>query len=169
MGSQNSGDNQTLRMILSILTLLMGQMVVGSYLNKYQYNTSWNNKRRLMVVLGDGLIRQIKREVDQGDIKCELSVRNMNMIYLSDNTSPQDITYKLGNPSEIRELTDSEVESIKNEIRISSRAKGDVAFLVGYDGGVKMTLKNEVNWKKVFERIDKMPMRRQEIRNGAVC
>merc|ERR1711915_1164256 len=95
MGSQNSGDNQNLRMILSILTLLMGQMVMGSYLNKYQYSTSWNNKRRLMVVLGDGLIEQIKREVDQGDIKCELSVRNMNTIYLSDNTSPQDLAYNL--------------------------------------------------------------------------
>merc|ERR1712083_869813 len=128
---QNSGDNRTLRMILSILTLLMGQMVMGSYLNKYQDNTSWNNKRRLMVVLGDGLIEQIEREVEQGDIKCELSVRNMNMIYLSDNTSPQDIAYKLGNPSEIRELTTSEVESIKNELRISSRAKGDVAVLIG--------------------------------------
>lgn len=156
-------------MILSILTLLMGQMVVGSYLNQYQYNTSWNNKRRLMVVLGDVLTEQIKNGIEQEDLKCELSVRNMNIIYLSDNTSPQDIAYKLGNPSEIKELTISDVESIRNELGIGARAKGDVAFLVGYDGGVKMTLRNEVNWKKVFDKIDKMPMRRQEIRNGAVC
>ena len=49
------------------------------------------------------------------------------------------------------------------------RGAGEWALLVGYDGGVKMVMEENVQWEKVFDKIDRMPMRRREIRSGAVC
>ena len=45
----------------------------------------------------------------------------------------------------------------------------DKTLLVGYDGSVKFKSQNLVNFKKIFEIIDQMPIRKSEIIKDKVC
>ena len=88
-----------------------------------------------------------------------------NIIYISGD-QPQDVAFDLDRGPEVTDLSREDVEDVKSDVR---RGSGEWAVLVGYDGGVKMEMEEKVEWEKVFDKIDRMPMRRREIRSGAVC
>ena len=140
-------------------------MGLAQYLSRYQYTTSWNNKRRLVVVEGDTMVEQVRRSVLAEGMNCQLSTRNLNIIYLSGD-NPRDLAFYPNRDPDVENLDQEVVKNIKNDI---GQMSGEWAALVGYDGGVKMVVREEVEWDTIFSTIDRMPMRRREILGGAVC
>ena len=147
------------------MSLLLVNLAMSQYLSKYEYTRSWNNKRRVVVVQGDNMVEEVKEAVQADGMNCQLSTRNLNIIYLSGD-QPQDVAFYLDRGTEVTDLSREDVEDVKSDVR---RGSGEWAVLVGYDGGVKMVMEEKVEWEKVFNKIDRMPMRRREIRSGAVC
>ena len=151
--------------MFKLFSLLLVDLAMSQYMSKYRYTTNWDNKRRLVVVQGDNMVEEVRNVVD--GMNCQLATRNINIIYLSGD-QPQDVAFYLNGVTEVKDLDDTDVQNVKSEV---GRGSGDWAVLVGYDGGVKMVMgeREGVRWGEIFNRIDRMPMRRQEIRNGAVC
>merc|ERR1719348_655385 len=110
------------------------------------------------------LEEQVGRSLQSDGMICELSTRNLNIIYLS-RDNPRYVAYYLDN-TETRDLGQEVVENIENDI---GQGQGDWPVLVGYDGGVKMVIRDQAEWDVIFRTIDRMPMRRREILGGAVC
>lgn len=62
------------------------------------------------------------------------------------------------------QFSDAYKEALIKKYRHNSKEAKWV--LIGLDGGVKLQEQSELNWDKVFQTIDSMPMRQSEIRNG---
>merc|ERR1719233_1220915 len=95
--------------------LLLVNMGLAQYLSRYQYTTSWNNKRRLVVVQGDNMVEQVMRSVQAEGINCQLSTRNLNIIFLSED-NPRDLAFYSNREPEVVNLNQEVVENIKNDI-----------------------------------------------------
>ena len=152
-------------MLVKLISLLLVNLAMSQYLSQYEYTRSWNNKKRVMVVHGSNMVEEVKGAVQADGMNCQLSTRNINIIYLSGD-QPKDVAFYLDRGTEVTNLSREDVEDVKSDVR---RGSGEWALLVGYDGGVKMAMEEKVEWEKVFNKIDRMPMRRREIRSGAVC
>ena len=152
-------------MLFKIMSLMLVNMGMSQYVSQYEYTTSWDDKRRLVVVQGDSMVRVVKGSVQAEGMNCQLATRNLNILYLSGD-QPQDVAFHLNRSNEVKELSNEVVDNVKRDI---GRGSGDWAVLVGYDGGVKMVMREQIKWEDVFNKIDGMPMRRREMRNGAIC
>ena len=127
-------------------------------------------KRSALSVQGDGLVAGVRRlvEADSSRMFCQLAVRNINIIYIGGGEAKDVAFYRRPGQQEVRNLGDDEAASVRGEVGDDG---GEWVKLVGYDGGVKMVVRRleEFRWEEVFDRIDRMPMRRKEISSGAVC
>jgi hypothetical protein len=62
-------------------------------------------------------------------------------------------------------ITDTE-PSQKTDLRQKLRPRGFMLVLIGKDGGIKLRKPSPWNVREISRIIDKMPMRRQEMRAG---
>ena len=101
--------------------------------------------------------------LDEDATPCQLAVRNINIIRLAEGT---DTAHYPGRGELVRRLDTAQVESVRRALGQQGRTW---AALLGYDGGVKQVVAGRASLASFLARVDTMPMRRQEIRQGAVC
>ena len=66
------------------------------------------------------------------------------------------------------QINDNEIKNIKTRAKISSNTT--TVLLIGKDGGIKARYNNMPDLKEIFSLIDRMPMRRSEMKkNKTFC
>jgi hypothetical protein len=130
-----------------IVTMLVSPLL-GSELTSYRW------KNRLLLIFSPnpsdiryvGFHRDITREV------AELEDRDLVVFRVFENGA----SFSADQP-----LTVEGAEMLRSRFEIEKG--GLVVILIGKDGGVKMMRKDAPELQDIFERIDRMPMRRQEM------
>lgn len=137
-----------LKTFLTVLALITYTYGLAQDLDTYQ----WKNRIILLKepnLDSDWLKAQIKRL--QSDVG-ELNKRELIVFIISDG-----VVYDID-----KNKTDLEASKIKNQYAISDF---NGLALIGKDGSVKLKEAFIVNPKTIFELIDSMPMRQEEIKN----
>ena len=138
-------------------------------------------KRRLLVLAGssDAANEKALRQItDSYRYKCDMSVRNMNVILLGASESSVTVFNfdKIDGPTvKTSTMSQSDAAGVMSELYMSSDAK-PWGVLVGYDGGKKQQYSSDnvqTYLQGMFDTIDRMPMRRREMkeqeRDGIGC
>ena len=118
----------------------------------------WKNRILLIIIE-----KENKNEVDQykkllSQLSCEINDRDLLIGWFTDKSNM--IANSTINPENIKKI----------KSRIKPNQSGDNILLIGKDGGIKRSYKSLPNIYEVFSIIDRMPMRRSEMKkNSEVC
>jgi hypothetical protein len=135
--------------VSALSTMLTVLPVSGHDLTAYQ----WKNRVLLIFSPTDAdpffeaLNRNISEELS------EMNHRDLIVLRVFE-TAPSFIEEKL--------LSPEDAEKLRERFRV--RAGRFTVILIGKDGGVKMVRENQVELREIFDLIDGMPMRQQEMR-----
>ncbi len=111
-------------------------------------------KERLILVIGDSyqnpkLIKQLQEFENS---KEQLGKRKL-------------LIYKITPTTFLKELRKNKISKNNNLYKKYNSSKEDFkTILIGLDGEIKMESNEFITAKKIFDRIDQMPMRRQELK-----
>lgn len=162
-------NNITVRAsIILVFCLLLSTEISMQELQKYKWN------RRLLIISGSSNGANSLQSIIN-NYKCEMALRNMNVLILGSTQSTDTMfTYDQNNGEPIQHRTDilsqSSAEKIKQNLVGKYTNLAEIkswSMLVGYDGYRKNTYRStDVNdfVSGMLKQIDRMPMRRQEIK-----
>ncbi|MEM9391879.1 MAG: DUF4174 domain-containing protein [Bacteroidota bacterium] len=132
------------------LSIILGLLSVTlSPLQHYKW------KNRIVVVYAkdeDSLTKQLALFAEE---KAEFKERDLVIFRLNDREGI--------NPSE-QQLSDKDYKWLMD--RYFNASDKFCLILIGKDGGVKLKSKEQIGNKRLFDLIDSMPMRRQEMKEG---
>lgn len=147
-------QNTCIKITSIFITLVFASMTMlqAQYLSKHRW------KDRLVLLLSDDLANPELRKQQQvlKGLKHELKDRKI-VVY----TVTPEFLY-----TGLKEMNKNRNYTIYREYK-----KGKASFqvvLLGLDGGVKLREKRAVKPEELFGLIDRMPMRRAELRNGGI-
>ena len=117
--------------------------------------TQFQWKNRLLLIFApddnDSLLKKLQSEI----IAQEAEVEDRDMIVFE--------LLELGSSRMNRALLDqSKVDSIRRHFSVPQRSFR--VILIGKDGGIKLKRDDQIDLETIFELIDSMPMRKDEIR-----
>ena len=139
---------------LSLIALLMGLTFTMESITNQQKSLKTmlhekRDKRRVLLVYGrdDAQHHTIGQQERLNEDEAGLADRDLDVIVLIASEVPEPDRQFLMHDYKLNPSTEF------------------AAWLIGKDGGVKETYKKPVSTKELFGLIDKMPMRRQEMKN----
>ena len=146
-------DGMSFLFLITILPALMGLLwgtpLMAADLTPYQW------KNRLLLVFAPSPSDQRFAEFERSLMARSVDIQDRDLrVFRIFDTGP---SYLDG-----QELPPEDAESLRRRFR--QRAVGIRLILIGKDGGVKLTGEERIALQAVFDLIDQMPMRRQEIK-----
>lgn len=135
---------------LILLLLLNISTIMGQQISDYQW------KNRLVILLTDSLDRELY-QLQLKDLKTDLPGLKERKILIITLTPNYQIT---GIDNEIKKKADLNYKKLKKE------TDGFEVILVGLDGYSKLRQSKLLSHQELFAQIDRMPMRRDEIKKN---